>query len=797
MVNAYNPTVLLHWQANMDIQLVNGPIGVAYYVCSYICKSEPNTLKHALGETLKNIEQSVNSSSLQSKLCKIGFCVLKHRTLSAQEAAYRIGHLQLTWFSRDVIKVACYSPENQFKKLKPQSILNQLSMNSSDIFENNIYDYYYARPQQFETMSLFTFCREFRVVRKLAKTIESYRLSLTGNVYIQKRNRPAVVRTCKPRRNSDEYYMSYLLLFLPHRHAEQLISPYDTIRDAFTNKYMMFDKKAIQIGFQMPELESIVQSIELSNIEIDTFAPNTHEVDCDPVCLDENFNTNVTDGTTVNENEFTIMSNRNEIENLDYSTDLEWHRLTTCINGTNSIKEKIMHLTNDQKQVFAFIRKAMCKKEKFHIFVTGGAGVGKSYLIEVLIQYFRLCTASFSGHNPVLVLAPTGVAAHNIKGQTIHSALKLPVQHGYSFNDTQLSASVLKKLRIDLKNKHTVIIDEISMVSSNMLELIHNRLQTIHCCEEPFGGINMIVVGDFFQLRPVRGDFAFKHELLWHLFTPFFLKQNMRQCGDIEYAKLLNRIRIGQLTFNDVETLKSRIITQNNLNSNLLYIYATRKQVENHNSLIQNTLNSRHYTIRARHYFSEQDMHANEQVSEEFIPEDDRDAGGLPSSLTISVGSRVMLLRNLCLQYGLINGACGVVTHIQPSQNESILQSVSVKFNNSELIPSHVCSINGSVQICMYKQEFLSGGRFIIREIFPISPCWAATVHKVQGLSLDEAALSLNNTLFQHGQAYVALSRVRTLQSVQLLSLAVSKITANKTVIEEYLRLHNRKDDLN
>lgn len=138
MVNAYNPTVLLHWQANMDIQLVNGPICVAYYVCSYICKSEPNTLKHALGETLKNIEQSVNSSSLRSKLCKIGFCVLKHRTLSAHEAAYRIGHLQLTWFSRDAIKVACYSPENQFKKLKPQSILNQLSMNSSDIFENNI-----------------------------------------------------------------------------------------------------------------------------------------------------------------------------------------------------------------------------------------------------------------------------------------------------------------------------------------------------------------------------------------------------------------------------------------------------------------------------------------------------------------------------------------------------------------------------------------------------------------------------------------------------------------------------------
>lgn len=98
----------------------------------------------------------------------------------------------------------------------------------------------------------------------------------------------------------------------------------------------------------------------------------------------------------------------------------------------------------------------------------------------------------------------------------------------------------------------------------------------------------------------------------------------------------------------------------------------------------------------------------------------------------------------------------------------------------------------------MHVQTRISKWRtFYYKIIFPISPCWAGTVHKVQELSLDEAALSLNNTLFQDGQTYVALSRVRTLQSVQLLSLAVSKITGNKTVIEEYLRLHIRKDDLN
>jgi hypothetical protein len=80
MINAYNPTILLHWQANMDIQMVDGPLGVAYYVCSYICKSEPNTLKLALSETLKQLNEAESPVSVRKRLSKIGFCVLKHRT---------------------------------------------------------------------------------------------------------------------------------------------------------------------------------------------------------------------------------------------------------------------------------------------------------------------------------------------------------------------------------------------------------------------------------------------------------------------------------------------------------------------------------------------------------------------------------------------------------------------------------------------------------------------------------------------------------------------------------------------
>lgn len=79
MVNAYNPCILLHWQANMDIQMVGGPLGIAYYICSYVCKAEPNILKNALAQTPSNMNTANAEPSMRSRLSKIGFCILKHR----------------------------------------------------------------------------------------------------------------------------------------------------------------------------------------------------------------------------------------------------------------------------------------------------------------------------------------------------------------------------------------------------------------------------------------------------------------------------------------------------------------------------------------------------------------------------------------------------------------------------------------------------------------------------------------------------------------------------------------------
>lgn len=135
--------------------------------------------------------------------------------------------------------------------------------------------------------------------------------------------------------------------------------------------------------------------------------------------------------------------------------------------------------------------------------------------------------------------------------------LKIPVCKYLQYNC--LSGYSLKQLRKKFHNVHTVIIDEISMVSSSMLTFISRRLSEIKDNNLPFGGFNILPVGDFFQLRPVRGTYAFENVLLWHLFEPFLLSENMRQNGNCTYFSLLNRVRIGLPSKQDMECLKSRL----------------------------------------------------------------------------------------------------------------------------------------------------------------------------------------------------------------------------------------------
>ena len=177
------------------------------------------------------------------------------------------------------------------------------------------------------------------------------------------------------------------------------------------------------------------------------------------------------------------------------------------------------------------------KDTPLHLFVSGPGGVGQSFLTKLIIAWIDQYCFTMEGILPVLVCAPTGTAARNIQGETIHSMLKIPMTKYTQYSP--LHPYTLQLLRMKFSAEHTVIIDEISMVSDDMLTVISQRLREIADCEEPFGGLNIIVVGDLFQLRPVLGFPVYKNTILWPMFKPFFLRENVRQVDDPDYARFI------------------------------------------------------------------------------------------------------------------------------------------------------------------------------------------------------------------------------------------------------------------
>ena len=187
--------------------------------------------------------------------------------------------------------------------------------------------------------------------------------------------------------------------------------------------------------------------------------------------------------------------------------------------------------------------------------------------------------------------------------------------------------------------------------------------------------------------------------------------------------------------------------------------------------------------------FSQYDLHPGADVPPRLIPADDKYAGGLPVELQVSVGTHVMLLRNLVTREGLVNGAMGVVTHIELGQNGTETQ-ICVHFDGDSVSKTFQSSSHGnSIPINRYTQQYLYLGRYINHIQFPLIPCWACTVHKLQGISVDAAVIYLGLDIFQAGQAYVALSRVRSLDGIYLTALCVQRIYSDPSVMEEYARL--------
>ena len=358
------------------------------------------------------------------------------------------------------------------------------------------------------------------------------------------------------------------------------------------------------------------------------------------------------------------------------------------------------------------------------------------------------------------------------------------------------------------------------MVSYQVLHSIHSRLCEIFAKDDPFGGLNVIAVGDLYQLAPVNGQFVFSNSsrgrqgIATHLWRDLFkiveLKENMRQRNDTDYSSLLNRLRTGCFTAEDIDVLKKRIVGSNSEIDltkapfkEALRLFPRVADCDTYNEEQLYKLGSQVHTMTATHVLLECRRLPHGavnygQVPEQLIPEDDKVCAGLPRQVKLALGAEVMLRRNIKCGEGLVNGARGTVVGFKWSSNNitpgELPREVYVKFHDSKVGQLSMVPVNDGEQEAVPIEPLSAKfhglqGTVIQRTQIPLILCWAATVHKVQGLSMDAAVLDIRDKIFQPGMTYVALSRVRTLSGVALVDMSARKITANKRIQEEMDRL--------
>ena len=336
----------------------------------------------------------------------------------------------------------------------------------------------------------------------------------------------------------------------------------------------------------------------------------------------------------------------------------------------------------------------------YRVFLSGPGGVGKSHVIK-LIQSDTIRLIKQSGSvepDDVLVLltAPTGVAAFNVNGMTLHSAFLLGRSRYGGFQP--LSSEKVNTLRSNLSKLVLLIIDEVSMVGADMLFEVHKRLQQIKGVPSDvmFGGVSVLAVGDLYQLPPVaqpvlfstvRDSYAqlYKSGSIWQdEFELMELDEIMRQRGDSAFAELLCRVRTASCTSDDIAVLESRVVSPHSPDypTEALHVYKLNADVDEHNDCMLRRIPStvRRFAVKASDAATGQTKH----IDLASLPTRRTETGGLHGVLNIAVGARVMLTTNVDVSDGLVNGARGEVIHIVTNSNND-LTTILVKFHSEQV----------------------------------------------------------------------------------------------------------------
>jgi ATP-dependent DNA helicase PIF1 len=372
-----------------------------------------------------------------------------------------------------------------------------------------------------------------------------------------------------------------------------------------------------------------------------------------------------------------------------------------------------------------------------NVFITGGAGVGKSYLVNEIVE-----------HTPgIAPCAMTGCAAMLINGTTLHSHLGI----GLGKETAQKLAMMVRKY-VGVYQRvlcmKTLLIDEVSMLSDELFEKVSEFLKIIKKSKKPFGGVQLVMVGDPFQLCPVQGAYCFTSPV-WKecQFVTHKLETNMRQKGDPLFKEILDRVRFGGCNAKDLAVLESLRDTQfpEGIKPTRLYSKNVSVDAINISELLELGGQTHEFTTKIVGDAARKWATTNR----------------IPEKVCLCVGAQVLCTRNFP-ELGLANGSRGVITVMDV--NGVIFKKLS----------GHCVRVNYfDVPLDMVNHL----------QYLPIKLAWAMTIHSAQGMTIDALEVDLGRDIFAFGQAYTGLSRATSLSSVRIINILPTSFVTSPIVL--------------
>lgn len=852
MTNTFNPYLAGEIKSNIDIQFILDEYSCAQYVVEYVNKSARGMGN--LNRELTKMMEEHPDRDYTGQLKALSVKLLNAVEMSAQEAAWYLLRQPMSETSRQIMYIPTVWPSERqrCRKRRKQMDRENIEADSTDVFTKNIIQRYEERPPSLESSYLAEFASYYADYHdfidneddvdvqedEIEEPVTEERTTV-GRTTSNEHRRRKIGRIIRYRRYEIDETVNYqremVLLFLPFRNeiadivdSNKFLQLFNDNKDTIMERRQLFENNL--------NIDSVMQELEAMMILQNSDSREPPEIEERGVFVEQ------------------VLGGEGSENNDDVNQIVPREGLLSVVKKRSNVMPKqqfceLIRTTNpEQRELIHEVihRLHGCGDEvvvTLQVFFTGPAGCGKTYSVKCLMETYNRYTQEHNSlNNAYVACASTGKAAVPIGGTTVHSAFRLTNSRVTKL----LSAENLQAYRNMFVGVKVVFIDEISMLSAAILGKINYRLQQITgIYDQPFGGIHMILCGDFRQLPPVRASpcYTVPHNqlggpVLWQSINYFPLVRVVRQTDEL-FSTILTKIGDGlKLSVNNIALIESRHKSEVWCKENVpdaVRLYYSNHEVDSYNrNAIQNAHNCIATDIMLGYSSNSEKSREQGKLHKMSVAETD----GLPYMLPLAVGYPYMITSNIDVADGLVNGAIGVLLYIErqpanaddrsapggPSTSTSLppakdeIATLWFQFEDKNTgtkakikCRPHVHSKPNTLSVDwvpVHKKVVnisLTKTVKCKRKQFPCVPACAITIHKAQGGTFTTIVYKYSSKQPQQ-LVYVAMSRVTSIDGLYIITEKDSPLVfkhgrdgndsqTTRDIRNEYLRLRGHTLD--